>query len=256
MYSCAKEGCYNLLVPAQRWRTCDECRIIERKRQVQVKADHKAAESVYWKSISERMSAERKASAVADGGGPGPTNVQAHVQGADHASEMDVDPDADADADGDSELGGEEFMYPLEGASIALGVNSAQVPTPPPPTTSTAMLYGPTTSSGNGFSKFFVQLPPAPPPVRKATSEELLKLSDTLTARVYRPKTTPSAIGRILAHNPHVSVDDFSDILEVDQSKVCYVVTLLLDWLLNYSAAFGLGNASKRCKCSTDLQSG
>jgi len=223
--------------------------MIERKRQVQVRADQKAAESVYWKSISEQMSAERKASIAADGGGPGSANT--HVQGADDASGMDVDPDVDADADGDSEhYGGEEFVYPLHGASIALGANPAQVPPPPPPppppTTSTAMLYGPTTSSGNGFSKFFVQLPPAPPPVRKATSEELLKLSDTLTARVYRPKTTPSAIGRILAHNPNVSVDDFSDILEVDQSKVRYIVTLLLDWLLNYSAASGLGNASKR----------
>jgi hypothetical protein len=78
------------------------------------------------------------------------------------------------------ETDGEEFVYPPVGESIAPGANSVQIP--PPLTTSTPMLYGPTTSSSNGFSKFFVQLPSSPLPVRKATSEELLKLSDTLTS--------------------------------------------------------------------------
>jgi hypothetical protein len=215
VYSCTKAGCYNLLVPTQRWRTCDECRVIERKRQHQVRADQKAAESVYWKSISERMSAERKAEAATH-----TSTAEGGVQEPNYGSRMDVDPDDDAD--GDSEhYGGEEIAVD---ESISPGAHPAQ--TPLPPTKSTPILYGPTMSSGNGFSKFFVQLPPPPPPVRKATSEELLKLSDTLTSRVYRPKTTPSAIGRILAHNPHVSVDDFSDILEVDRSKVRYVVSL------------------------------
>jgi len=195
--------------------------VIERKRQHQVRADQKAAESVYWKSISERMSAERKAEAATH-----TSAAEAGVEGPNHGSRMDVDPDADAD--GDSEhYGGEELIYPLVDEPIAPSAHPAQPPPPPPPPTkSTPILYGPTTSSGNGFSKFFVQLPPPPPPVRKATSEELLKLSDTLTSRVYQPKTTPSAIGRILAHNPHVSVDDFSDILEVDRSKVRYAVSL------------------------------
>jgi hypothetical protein len=196
--------------------------MLERKRQLQVRADQKVAESVYWKSISERMSAEKKAGAAtnasAAAGAVGSTDAQVHVQGTNNGSRMDVDPDADAD--GDSEhYGGEEIVRRPVNASIAPSAHPVQVP-PPPPTMGTPMLYGPTTSSGNGFSKFFVQLPPPPPPIKKATSEELLKMSDTLLSRVYRPKTTPSAIGRILAHNPHVSVDDFSDILEVDRSKV------------------------------------
>ena len=66
-----------------------------------------------------------------------------------------------------------------------------------------------------------------------------MKLSDTLTSRVYRLKTTPSAIGRILAHNAHVSVDDFSDLLEVDKSKVRYVVSFLLDRVLTCPAGLG-----------------
>lgn len=222
MYSCTKEGCYNLLVPSQRWRTCDECRVIERKRQHQVRADQKAAESVYWKSISERMSAERKP--AAEGGDQEPN----------HGSRMDLDPDDDADGDSEHD-GGEEPVFPPVDKPIAPSAHPAHGP--PPPTKSTPILYGPTTSSGNGFSKFFVQLPPPPPPVRKATSEELLKLSDTLTSRVYRPKTTPSAIGRILAHNPHVSVDDFSDILEVDRSKVRYVVSFFLGPAFNSSCS-------------------
>ncbi|KIM38023.1 hypothetical protein M413DRAFT_249915 [Hebeloma cylindrosporum] len=195
VYSCTKEGCYNLLVPTQRWRTCDECRMIERKRQLQVRADQKAAESVYWKGISERMSAEKKAEAATGtstaAAGGGSSDAQAHVQGADNTSSMDVDPDPDAE--GESEhFGAEEHVYSLVNDQAAPAATPVQLPTPP--TTGTTTLYGPTTSTGNGFSKFFVQLPPAPPPVRKATSEELLKLSDTLTSRVYRPKSTPSAI--------------------------------------------------------------
>jgi hypothetical protein len=63
--------------------------MVKRKRQLQVRADQKAAESVYWKSISERMSAERRAGAAVGEGS----------KDANDGSRMDVEPDTDADGD-------------------------------------------------------------------------------------------------------------------------------------------------------------
>lgn len=131
--------------------------------------------------------------------------------------EADAEADLDADADGESDTNHEEDEGP--------GHLAEQAPTEANQSQGRPLIWKTTKTDAQptwskGFSKFRVELPPTPPP--PPTAQDLMKMDDHMTFRAFKPKTTPSAIGRILAHNPQISVDAFSEILEADGSNVRY----------------------------------
>ncbi|KJA17422.1 hypothetical protein HYPSUDRAFT_1022244 [Hypholoma sublateritium FD-334 SS-4] len=183
---CATTGCHNLLVPDQRWRTCDDCRDAERRRRFAVRVGLKAAESVYWKGVAESMSTARKleaANATASGSGTGHTEnvaIDAVSHGVESSHPMDIDggeqeeeeeDTTDADAEGDPESGTEE-VEEVRAVPPVLPVPGS-IPVADPGSTKGRVLVWkaegksePSTEMwSNGFSKFRVAMDlPTPPP--------------------------------------------------------------------------------------------
>ncbi|KDR72757.1 hypothetical protein GALMADRAFT_764828 [Galerina marginata CBS 339.88] len=238
-HSCSTENCYNLLTPGVRWRTCEECRNADRIRKMEVRAEVKAVENVLWKELAQQMSAARRAgeegagTGVPDGGAPvasGSGSGAANAPEVSPSTSMDIY--ADADADGDSEHGDDENRE-KERAPVAVAVVDTyptQLPTwrtKKAPSTSTEPIFNSLTKEdyekpakpplqASGFSKFRVELPPSAP---GAPTSSLL-MSDPLAFKGFKPTTTTAAIGRILASNPGISVDVFTNLLDAQKSKV------------------------------------
>ena len=83
----------------------------------------------------------------------------------------------------------------------------------------------PPVSITSGFSRFHVTIDPRNTSSSAAldpttSTAKLVTLDDPLAFRAYRPKTTPSAIGRILARNPGLSVDAFTEVLQAEGANV------------------------------------
>ena len=126
----------------------------------------------------------------------------------------------DPDAEGDIDMGENDETEPR-----AVENQQSLVSPPLPPM--------PPASMTGGFSRFHVTIDP-----RNASSSasldhttstaQLVTLDDPLAFRAYRPKTTPSAIGRILARNPGLSVDAFTEVLQAEGASVCYLLLLYL----------------------------
>ena len=128
--------------------------------------------------------------------------------------QINVPADAvDPDAEGDIDMG--ENADETEPKAVE---NHQPVVTPMPPST-------PPASITSGFSRFHVTIDPrnvsSSQPLEPTTSTaKLVTLDDPLAFRAYRPKTTPSAIGRILARNPGLSVDAFTEVLQAESASV------------------------------------
>ena len=126
----------------------------------------------------------------------------------------------DPDAEGDIDMGENDEIEP-RAVENQQSILSPPLPSMPP------------ASMTSGFSRFHVTIDP-----RNASSSaaldpttstaQLVTLDDPLAFRAYRPKTTPSAIGRILARNPGLSVDAFTEVLQAEGASVCYSPLLLL----------------------------
>ena len=131
--------------------------------------------------------------------------------GIDHAiSAGTIDPDAEGDID----MGENDETEP--GAVE----NQQSFISPPLPSM-------PSASMTSGFSRFHVTIDPKNASSSAAldpttSTAQLVTLDDPLAFRAYRPKTTPSAIGRILARNPGLSVDAFTEVLQAEGASVCY----------------------------------
>ena len=121
----------------------------------------------------------------------------------------------DPDAEGDIDMGENDETEPRAVE------NQQSFVSPPLPSMPPASMTG-------GFSRFHVTIDP-----RNASSSasldpttstaQLVTLDDPLAFRAYRPKTTPSAIGRILARNPGLSVDAFTEVLQAEGASVRYL---------------------------------
>ena len=121
----------------------------------------------------------------------------------------------DSDAEGDIDMG--DNVDEIEPKAVENQQPSvAALPDSIPPASA---------SMTSGFSRFHVTIDP-----RNASSStsldpttstaKLVTLDDPLAFRAYRPKTTPSAIGRILARNPGLSVDAFTEVLQAESATV------------------------------------
>ena len=120
----------------------------------------------------------------------------------------------DPDAEGDIDMGENDETEP-RAVENQQSVVSSPLPSMPPE------------SMASGFSRFHVTIDP-----RNASSSasldpttstaQLVTLDDPMGFRAYRPKTTPSAIGRILARNPGLSVEAFTEVLQAEGASVCY----------------------------------
>ena len=122
----------------------------------------------------------------------------------------------DPDAEGDIDMGENDETEPRAVE------NQQSFVSPPLPSM-------PPASTTGGFSRFHVSIDPSPSATLASTTSDsttstaqLVTLDDPLAFRAYRPKTTPSAIGRILARNPGLSVDAFSEVLQAESASVCY----------------------------------
>jgi len=174
------------------------------------------------------VSSQASANQPADGG-------NGKAQESQHAvSIVAVDPDAEGDIDM-VENGDETEPKAVESQQTAL----PPLANPPPSI--------PTTSMTSGFSRFHVTIDPENASQSAAldpttSTAKLVTLDDPLAFRAYRPKTTPSAIGRILARNPGLSVDAFTEVLQAEGASVRFFLlyiplflyffkkNLLLDW--------------------------
>ncbi|KAF8957393.1 hypothetical protein BDZ97DRAFT_109410 [Flammula alnicola] len=153
---------------------------------------------------------------VASGSGSGSVPVPADQP--QEASAMDVDADADADGEAESDHEDDEYhVAALLTTEDAAEPSTSMIQAQERPLVWKARKPGTPPVWSTGVSKFRVQLPPTPPP--PPTAEELMKLDDPVAFGAFKPTTTPSAIGRILARNPLISVDAFSEILEARGSK-------------------------------------
>ena len=120
----------------------------------------------------------------------------------------------DPDAEGDIDMGENEDETEPKAVENQQIIVAPMAPPPLPPASMTS-----------GFSRFHVTIDP-----RNASSSaaldpttstaKLVTLDDPLAFRAYRPKTTPSAIGRILARNPGLSVDAFTEVLQAEGASV------------------------------------
>ncbi|KAF9479869.1 hypothetical protein BDN70DRAFT_661639 [Pholiota conissans] len=236
---CGTLECHNLLFPGARWRTCEDCRTMARRLKFQARAEQKATESQYWRSVAEKMSAARKSeenSAVptASGSGSGHATFNAPSTQSEATSTVDEDRDAradgDTDADADADADAETDPDAIDEALVKALVEHTPASSEPDPAQGQGrQLIWKTAETGRpesppvwtkGYNKFRVSLPPTPPsPPPARAGEQVMKLDDQLAFKGYKPTTTSSAIGRILARNPNISVDAFSEILEVDGSK-------------------------------------
>ena len=145
----------------------------------------------------------------------------------------------DPDAEGDIDMGENDETEPRAVE------NQQSFVSPPLPSMPQASMTG-------GFSRFHVTIDP-----RNASSSasldpttstaQLVTLDDPLAFRAYRPKTTPSAIGRILARNPGLSVDAFTEVLQAEGASVRYLP-------LFYTFS-NLGKLCSSDRCN-DLESG
>ena len=120
----------------------------------------------------------------------------------------------DPDAEGDIDMGENDETEPRAVE------NQQPFVSPPLPSMPPASMTG-------GFSRFHVTIDPRNAPTSatldpKTSTAQLVTLDDPLAFRAYRPKTTPSAIGRILARNPGLSVDAFTEVLQAESASVCY----------------------------------
>jgi hypothetical protein len=122
----------------------------------------------------------------------------------------------DPDAEGDIDMGENDETEP-RAVENQQSIVSPPLPSMPPASASMT----------SGFSRFHVTIDPrnasssaALDP--KTSTAQLVTLDDPLAFRAYRPKTTPSAIGRILARNPGLSVEAFSEVLQAEGASVCY----------------------------------
>ena len=118
----------------------------------------------------------------------------------------------DPDAEGDIDMGENDETEP-RAVENQQSLVSPSLPSMPPP------------SMAGGFSRFHVSIDPASSVASdpKTSTAQLVTLDDPMAFRAYRPKTTPSAIGRILARNPGLSVDAFSEVLQAESANVCYL---------------------------------
>ena len=120
----------------------------------------------------------------------------------------------DPDAEGDIDMGENDETEPRADE------NQQSFVPPPVPSMPPASLSG-------SFSRFHVTIDPGNASSTatldpKTSTAQLVTLDDPLAFRAYRPKTTPSAIGRILARNPGLSVDAFTEVLQAESASVCY----------------------------------
>ena len=120
----------------------------------------------------------------------------------------------DPDAEGDIDMGENDETEPRAVENQQSFV-SLPVPSMPP------------ASMSGGFSRFHVTIDPRNASSTgtldpKTSTAQLVTLDDPLAFRAYRPKTTPSAIGRILARNPGLSVDAFTEVLQAESASVRY----------------------------------
>jgi hypothetical protein len=197
-----------------------------------------------------RKSEEKSDLPIASGSGSGSgsaglVNAIATSTQSEETSNADADGDADGDGDSDPDADGDAETDPeaSDEAQVMALVNE-EIPSADPdlPQAQGRQLIWKLTETGRpespplwarGYNKFRVSLPPTPPPPPPLpTAEELMKLDDPLAFRAFKPTTTPSAIGRILARNPQISVEAFSAILQADNTKVSYRVLYFSDWKL------------------------
>ena len=120
----------------------------------------------------------------------------------------------DPDAEGDIDMGENEDETEPKVVENQQPVVSPMGPPSMPPASMTG-----------GFSRFHVTIDPrnasSSSPLDPTTSTaKLVTLDDPLAFRAYQPKTTPSAIGRILARNPGLSVDAFTEVLQAEGANV------------------------------------
>ena len=134
-----------------------------------------------------------------------------------------VDSDAEGDIDmGENEDETEQNSKPVENQQTIV------VPVGPPSVPPAAMT--------SGFSRFHVTIDPRNASSATAldpttSTAKLVTLDDPLAFRAYRPKTTPSAIGRILARNPGLSVEAFTEVLQAESANVRFSSPLFIFFL-------------------------
>ncbi|KAF9004746.1 hypothetical protein BDQ17DRAFT_410393 [Cyathus striatus] len=192
---CSTAECQNLLLPSLRWRTCELCRATQRKRRTEQR-------------LAERWAPQELAPAPHNQSThhvPGDESqiVQDNAAGVSDEEKNQPDPEGDADVDMDT-----------ENAKLADSINNGPRPGALDERRDPVSA---TPSTGSPIS--------LPGSTATTATKNLITLSNTDTFRAYQPKTTTSAIGRILAKNPHISVDAFSSLLQPSGTRVCTVIT-------------------------------
>ncbi|KAH9477548.1 hypothetical protein JR316_0009770 [Psilocybe cubensis] len=132
-FLCVTDDCQNLLFPGVRWRTCEECREMDRLRKLAVRQQLKAAENAYWKGVTQTLSAARKASEMT---APSGIEIQATSSSSNEppvvVNQLEEE-NGDDDAEGESDIGDEEEESPVVGLKLVYDSKATNTHDPAPP---------------------------------------------------------------------------------------------------------------------------